>query len=125
MEARRRLAIWTLILLWVAIILAVVVVHQARAQGVEQGYTLSADEDAQSVQLALMDGTWQVWLGDGCDGVVPGVNVLFDRDTWTIELVETRVGAEAGTCQVRRALQEDAVRCAMNPSGVCDVAWAR
>jgi hypothetical protein len=125
MTARRRRAIWTLILLWLAIMLAVVVVHKAQAQGVEQGYTLSADQDAQSVQLALMDGTWQVWLGDGCDGVVSGVNVLFDRDTWTIEPVDTRVGAEAGTCQVRRALQEDAVRCATNPSGVCDIAWSR
>ncbi len=125
MTGRRRLAIWTLILLWLAIILAAVVVHQARAQGIERGYTLSADEDAQSLQLALVDGTWQVWLGDGCDGVVPGVNVRFDRDAWTIELVDTKVGVEAGTCQVRRALHEDATRCATNPSGVCDVAWSR
>jgi hypothetical protein len=125
MTARRTGRIWTRVLLWVAALLAALALHGVRADGVEQGYTLFADGDAQSLDLALVDGTWQVWLGNGCDGIGPGLNVLFDRDAWTIELVDARLGVEAGTCQVRRALQRDGVGCATNPSGVCDVAWSR
>jgi hypothetical protein len=117
--------IYTLALLWLAIIPPAFAVHQVRADGAEQGYTLLADSDAQSLDLALIDGTWQVWLGNGCDGIVPGLNVLFDRDAWTIELIDTRLGAEAGTCEVRRALRRDGIECATNPSGVCDVGWSR
>jgi hypothetical protein len=89
----------------------------------EQGYLVLADTTVDSVGLELHEGTWELWLGDGCAGVEAGENVLVDRMAWTLQVVDPVLGVQDGTCQVARNVQRDSVPCAINPSGVCDVAW--
>ena len=93
-----------------------------RTDGLEQGYTLLADSTQDGLGLGLQDGTWEVWLGDGCDGVAAGQNVLVDRASWTLQVVDV-FGLEGGTCQVARSLQRNDVPCARNPDGVCDIGF--
>jgi hypothetical protein len=93
-----------------------------RTDGLEQGYTLLADSTQDGLGLGLQDGTWEVWLGDGCGDVVAGRNVLVDRASWTLQVVDV-YGPEGGTCQVMRSVQRNDVPCARNPDGVCDIGF--
>ena len=93
----------------------------------EQGYTVSAEANADSLGLALPDGTWQIWLGDGCSQLEAGDNVLVDgpNDTTELRIIDPLLGVQDQVCQVTRRLKRDDRPCATNPDGVCDVAWVR
>jgi hypothetical protein len=94
-----------------------------RSDGLEQGYTLETDSSqADSLGLGLQEGTWEVWLGTSCAGLEGGENVLVDRATWTLQVVDV-YGPEGDPCQVERVLQRNDVPCARNPQGVCDIGY--
>lgn len=91
-----------------------------RSDGLEQGYTLEADSSqADSLGLGLQEGTWEIW---GCGALQSGANVLVDRATWTLQVVDV-YGSEGDPCQATRVLQRNEVACARNPQGVCDIGY--
>jgi hypothetical protein len=118
---------WVLPLWWLAMALWLMVPAAVRAQ--EQGYTVANPANNDSMGVVLADGTWQVWLGAGCEGVDRdgGQNVLVsaDGDAMTFQVIDPLLGVQEPTCQVVRRLKRDDAPCATNPDGVCDVAWAR
>jgi hypothetical protein len=97
-----------------------VVTAPRRTDGLEQGYTLETDSSqADSLGLGLVDGTWEIW---GCGELQGGENVLVDRTTWTLQVVDV-YGPEGEPCQVARVLHRNDVPCARNPEGVCDIGY--
>jgi hypothetical protein len=73
--------------------------------------------------LATTGGRDAVQLGDGCAGVVPGVNVVLDQ-AGDLQVVDPVTGLNPEVCAVvfRRHISD--VPCATNPAGLCDVAFS-
>lgn len=113
---------FTLVLLVVAIVLAMVVVAEARAEGAEQGYLGGAPNDGW-LALWTLDGVYGVQLGDGCDGAVAGVNVLVDGDQ--LQVIDPLQGLQDQVCTLTTRVKKGDVPCSTNPDGICDVAWSR
>jgi hypothetical protein len=73
--------------------------------------------------LASLEGRDAIQLGDHCDGVVPGVNVLL-LDDGNLQLVDPLSGVRSEICVVVTHLHMSDVPCARNPTGACDVAYS-
>jgi hypothetical protein len=73
--------------------------------------------------LATLDGRDAIQLGDNCDGVVPGVNVVL-LDDGDLQLVNPPNGDTSEPCEVVTHLHMSDVPCARDPTGACDVAFS-
>jgi hypothetical protein len=62
-------------------------------------------------------------VGDGCAGVVPGVNVVMEGDG-ELQVVDPIKGVEPDTCEVVQRVHVSDVPCATSRLGVCDVAFS-
>ena len=73
--------------------------------------------------LATLAGRDAIQLGDGCQGVVPGVNVLVDADG-ALQVVDPVRGVQTGMCTLVQRVHMSDAPCAQNGVGVCDVAFS-
>ena len=77
--------------------------------------------------MATQDGRYALVLGEGCAGVVPGVNVLMSTDDaggLVLQVVGSILGLQDQTCGVVEQEYLDDTPCGKSPAGECDVAWA-
>jgi hypothetical protein len=118
---------WTMIPFWAVLLVLLTELGEARADGLQQGYTVSAEANPDSLGLVLPEGTWQIWLGDGCGYMRAGVNVMVDGtiDAPQLQIVDPISGVRDQVCQVTRTFKRSDAGCVTNPDGVCDVAWVR
>ena len=73
--------------------------------------------------LATLGGRDAIQLGEGCEDVVPGVNVLVHEDG-ALQIVDPVRGAQADRCTLVQRVHMSDAPCAQNGAGVCDVAFS-
>jgi hypothetical protein len=73
--------------------------------------------------LATTSGRDAVQLGDGCAGVLPGVNVVVE-DSGHLQVIDPVRGVEPNVCEVNSRTHISDVPCATNAAGACDVAFS-
>jgi hypothetical protein len=64
-----------------------------------------------------------VHLGDSCDGVDAGENVLVEGDQ--LQVIDPLQGLQDQVGQLTTRVKWADVPCETNPDGICDVAWSR
>jgi hypothetical protein len=99
----------------------------AAAEGEQQAYVTADPDRSDRVGLATQDGRYALVLGDGCDGAVPGVNVLMSTDaagSLVLQVVDPLLGLQDQTCSVVEQERMGDTPCGKNPAGECDVAWS-
>ena len=99
----------------------------AAADGGQQAYVTFDPARSDRVGLATQDGRYALVLGDGCDGVAPGVNVLMSTDDaggLVLQVVDPILGLQDQACRVVDQKRMSDEPCRTNPAGACDVAWA-
>jgi hypothetical protein len=76
--------------------------------------------------LATLGGRYAVQLGEGCDRVVPGVNVILyeSPDEPWLRVVDPFSGVLTEVCAVTHRQHVSDVPCATNAAGACDVAFS-
>jgi hypothetical protein len=77
--------------------------------------------------LTRQDGRYALPLGDGWDGIVPGVNVLMSSDEaggLVLQVVDPILGLQDQACGVLDQERMGNHPCGKNLAGECDVAWA-
>ena len=77
--------------------------------------------------LATPSGRDAIQLGDGCEGVAPGLNVMQDNATGAdlrLRVVDPVVGVLPAECVVAARRHMSDVPCIQNQRGACDVAFA-
>ena len=75
----------------------------AAADGGQQAYVRADPGRSDRVGLATQDGRYALVLGDGCDGVVPGVNVLMSTDDaggLVLKVIDPILGLQDQACRV-------------------------
>ncbi len=73
--------------------------------------------------LATSAGRDAIQLGDGCTGVVPGVNVVQD-EAGDLQIVDPIRGIQPDRCVIINRLHMSDVPCARNAAGACDVTFS-
>jgi hypothetical protein len=73
--------------------------------------------------LATSSGRDAIQLGDGCAGVLPGVNVI-QVEADEVQVVDPLRGLQPETCTILQRLHMSDVPCATNTSGACDIAFS-
>jgi hypothetical protein len=74
--------------------------------------------------LATQDGRYMLQLGEGCNGVRSGVNVLVAADdvgALTLQVIDPVLGLLDEECEVVDLQHTSDVPCRMNADGLCDV----
>jgi hypothetical protein len=99
---------------------AMLVLAQAAPGG--QAYVTSAPAP-EWLGLATLGGRDAIQLGEGCAGVVPGVNVVMDEDG-ELQVVDPINGIDPSACEVVNRVHVSDVPCATSRIGVCDVAFS-
>ncbi len=77
--------------------------------------------------LATPEGRDAIQLGSGCDGVVPGVNVVqlaSEGSDPKLQVVDPILGLQSDLCLVIERRHMSDAPCAKNPAGLCDVAFS-
>jgi hypothetical protein len=72
--------------------------------------------------LATAGGRDAIVLGEGCETAAPGVNVVI-LDSDHVQVVDPLAGLQPGACTLARRVRMSDVPCALNPEGLCDVAF--
>ena len=99
----------------------------AAADGGQQAYVTADPGRSDRVGLATQDGWYALVLGDGCDGIEPGVNVLMSTDDTgglVLQVVDPILGLQDQACSVLDQEHLGSEPCGKNPAGECDVAWS-
>lgn len=77
--------------------------------------------------LATTEGRDAIELGDDCQNIEPGVNVvqlMSDPFDLTLQMVDPILGPQADRCVVVKRLHMSDTPCARDPAGSCDVAFS-
>jgi hypothetical protein len=96
-------------------------------EGPQQAYVTADPGRSDRVGLATQDGRYALVLGDGCDQVVPGVNVLMSTDDaggLLLQVVDPILGVQDQAYSVLDQERVGDTPCGKNPAGQCDVGWA-
>jgi hypothetical protein len=72
--------------------------------------------------LATAGGRDAIVLGEGCETAAPGVNVVI-LDSDHVQVVDPLAGPQPGACTLATRVRMSDVPCALNPAGLCDVAF--
>jgi hypothetical protein len=88
--------------------------------GAPRAYTLPAPTDQSDLQLAMPNGRYGIALGAGCDGIGPGLDVVYLAGSGGVGAIQP-IGTDT-ICNVFIDELLDPTPCLTNDAGLCDVA---
>lgn len=104
-----------------ALVLAATLSVETAAADDARAYVTADPARSDRVAVATQVGRFALMLGDGCEGVGPGVNVVIGPES--VQVVDPLLGVQDQVCNVTIGERLSSEPCNTGPDGDCDVAY--